>query len=215
MKKTLAIIALAAPALAGTKPAVTPATAPTPTPAPVVSPWAVELGVGCNRAARNVLKVDDGDQKRVHTWNWDVTGVYNLDDNNALTLRLGYAYGNRQQDEAARIITNTWSLMPGYRYTYALNDKWSVFAGANVGIANSAWRLKEDGSTCHKSGWGWAYSAEVGVRYAICPNWDAFVAYSFNGHTANPTRREDDAWETIRSKNQNFHGVRLGVGYTF
>ncbi|MGN0820798.1 MAG: hypothetical protein ACI4OX_03350 [Akkermansia sp.] len=40
MKKTLAIIALAAPALAGTKPAATPAaaSAPTPAPAPVVQP---------------------------------------------------------------------------------------------------------------------------------------------------------------------------------
>ena len=210
MKKTLAIIALAAPALAGTKPTVAPAPAPAPTPAPVVSPWAVELGVGCNRAARNVLK-DDDDQKRVHTWSWDVTGVYNLDDNNALTLRLGYAYGNRQQDEDSRIITHTWTLMPGYRYTYALNDQWSLFAGANVGIANWSWK---DKGCCHKSGWGWGYSAELGVSYAICPQWNVFAAYQFSGNTANHTDVLEDGWRQ-RSKEQNFHGVRLGVGYTF
>ncbi|MGN0874886.1 MAG: outer membrane protein [Akkermansia sp.] len=210
MKKTLAIIALAAPALAGTKPTVAPAPAPAPTPAPVVSPWAVELGVGCNRAARNVLK-DVDDQKRVHTWSWDVTGVYNLDDNNALTLRLGYAYGNRQQDLDERIITHTWTLMPGYRYTYALNDQWSLFAGANVGIANWSWK---DKGYSHKSGWGWGYSAELGVSYAICPKWNVFAAYQFSGNTANHTA-VDEFGDRQRSKEQNFHGVRLGVGYTF
>ena len=219
MKKTLAIIALAAPALAGTKPAVTPATAPTPTPAPVVSPWAVEIGAGFNKAAKSTFSSDnwEGRQKKVNTWSWDITGVYNLDENNALTLRLGYAYGNRQQDVAERIITNTWSLMPGYRYTYALSDKWFAFAGANVGLVSFAWLDKEVLGNIHKSGWGFGYSVELGVRYAVCPNWDAFVAYHFSGDTASPryivTRHGQST--SIRPKKQNFHGVRIGVGYTF
>ena len=234
MKKTLAIIALAAPALAGTKPA--PAPAPVPTPAPVVSPWAVELGAGFNKAAKVTFPTDEEfgqDQKKVNTWSWDITGVYNLDENNALTLRLGYAYGNRQQDEADRIITNTWCLMPGYRYTYALNDQWSLFAGANIGVASHAWRLKmdaddgEDGDdegddvdvprSIHKSGWGFAYSAELGVRYDISTNWNVFAAYQFSGNTAAPKYKisgPDDTF-SLRSKRQNFHGVRIGVGYTF
>ena len=234
MKKTLAIIALAAPALAGTKPA--PAPAPVPTPAPVVSPWAVELGAGFNKAAKVTFPTDEEfgqDQKKVNTWSWDITGVYNLDANNALTLRLGYAYGNRQQDEADRIITNTWCLMPGYRYTYALNDQWSLFAGANIGVASHAWRLKmdaddgEDGDdegddvdvprSIHKSGWGFAYSAELGVRYDISTNWNVFAAYQFSGNTAAPKYKisgPDDTF-SLRSKRQNFHGVRIGVGYTF
>ncbi|MGN0820796.1 MAG: outer membrane protein [Akkermansia sp.] len=207
MKKTLAIIALATPALAGTKPAVAPAPAPAPTPAPVVSPWAVELGVGYNKAARNVFK-ETPDQKKVNTWSWDITGVYNLDDSNALTLRLGYAYGNRQMWGDGRVITNTWSLMPGYRYTYALDDQWSLFAGANVGIVNWAWR---DKGCCHESGWGFGYSAELGVSYAICPQWNVFAAYQFSGNTANPTYQPHET----ATKEQNFHGVRIGVGYTF
>ncbi|MGN1308521.1 MAG: outer membrane protein [Akkermansia sp.] len=219
MKKTLAIIALAAPVLAGTKPAVTPATAPAPTPAPVVSPWAVEIGAGFNKAAKSTFSSDnwEGRQKKVNTWSWDITGVYNLDENNALTLRLGYAYGNRQQDVAERIITNTWSLMPGYRYTYALNDQWSVFAGANIGIVNHAWRDKEEGAVTHKSGWGFGYSAELGVRYDICPKWNVFAAYQFSGNTASPkySMTEDGEVFSVRSKKQNFHGVRIGVGYTF
>ena len=234
MKKTLAIIALAAPALAGTKPA--PAPAPVPTPAPVVSPWAVELGAGFNKAAKVTFPTDEEfgqDQKKVNTWSWDITGVYNLDENNALTLRLGYAYGNRQQDEADRIITNTWCLMPGYRYTYALNDQWSLFAGANIGVASHAWRLKmdaddgEDGDdegddvdvprSIHKSGWGFAYSAELGVRYDISTNWNVFAAYQFSGNTAAPKYKISGPGATysLRSKRQNFHGVRIGVGYTF
>ena len=233
MKKTLAIIALAAPALAGTKPAVTPATAPTPTPAPVVSPWAVELGAGFNKAAKVTFPTTEDygqDQKKVNTWSWDITGVYNLDENNALTLRLGYAYGNRQQDLDVRYITNTWCLMPGYRYTYALNDKWSAFAGANIGVASHAWRVKEGvdddpdagdddngPSTFHKSGWGFSYSAELGVRYAINTNWNVFAAYQFSGNTASPkfTASGEGGTFSLRSKKQNFHGVRIGVGYTF
>ncbi|MGN0810180.1 MAG: outer membrane protein [Akkermansia muciniphila] len=240
MKKTLAIIALAAPALAGTKPAVAPAPAPAPTPAPVVSPWAVELGAGFNKAAKVTFPTDEDfgqDQKKVNTWSWDITGVYNLDENNALTLRLGYAYGNRQQDVADRIITNTWCLMPGYRYTYALDDQWSIFAGVNAGIASHAWRVKigaDDGddepgtfdadddddnvpSSIHKSGWGFAYSAELGVRYAINTNWDVFAAYQFSGNTAAPKYKISGPGGTfsLRSKKQNFHGVRIGVGYTF
>ena len=234
MKKTLAIIALAAPALAGTKPTAAPA--PTPAPAPVVSPWAVELGAGYNKAAKSPFHSGKdwfGPQKKVNTWSWDLTGVYHLDENNALTLRLGYAYGNRQQDEADRIITNTWCLMPGYRYTYALNDQWSLFAGANIGVASHAWRLKmdaddgEDGDdegddvdvprSIHKSGWGFAYSAELGVRYDISTNWNVFAAYQFSGNTAAPKYKisgPDDTF-SLRSKRQNFHGVRIGVGYTF
>lgn len=218
MKKTLAIIALAAPSLAGTKPAVAPA--PAPAPAPVVSPWAVELGAGFNKAAKSPFHSGKdwfGPQKKVNTWSWDLTGVYHLDENNALTLRLGYAYGNRQQEENIRIITNTWSLMPGYRYTYALSDKWSAFAGANVGLVSFAWLDKEVLGNIHKSGWGFGYSAELGVRYAVCPNWDAFVAYHFSGDTASPryivTRHGQST--SIRPKKQNFHGVRIGVGYTF
>ena len=54
MKKTLALIALAAPALAGTKTVVAtvPAPAPTPAPAPIVSPWAIEVGTGYNFASK-------------------------------------------------------------------------------------------------------------------------------------------------------------------
>ena len=220
MKKTLAIIALAAPALAGTKPTAAPA--PTPAPAPVVSPWAVELGAGYNKAAKSPFHSGKdwfGPQKKVNTWSWDLTGVYKLDENNALTLRLGYAYGNRQQEEDVRLITNPWSLMPGYRYTYALSDKWSAFAGANVGLVSFAWldKEKEDLGNNHKSGWGFGYSAELGVRYAVCGNWDAFVAYHFSGDTASPryivTRGGQST--SIRPKKQNFHGVRIGVGCKF
>ena len=220
MKKTLALIALAAPALAGTKTVVAtvPAPAPTPAPAPIVSPWAIEVGTGYNFASKDLFKGVE-DQKKVNTWGWDLTGVYKLDENNALTLRLGYAYGSRKQDNDIRYKVNNWSLMPGYRYTYALSDKWFAFAGANVGLVSFAWldKEKEDLGNNHKSGWGFGYSAELGVRYAVCGNWDAFVAYHFSGDTASPryivTRGGQST--SIRPKKQNFHGVRIGVGCKF
>ena len=217
MKKTLALIALAAPALAGTKTVVATVPAPAPAPAPIVSPWAVEVGTGYNFASKNLFKGDE-DQKKVNTWGWDLTGVYKLDENNALTLRLGYAYGSRKQDDDARAKVNNWSLMPGYRYTYALDDQWSLFAGVNVGVTNMKWRITGGGEATDKSGWGFGYSAELGVRYAINTNWDVFAAYQFSGSTASPkyTWTDGNTFEhSIEAKSQNYHGVRIGVGYTF
>ena len=216
MKKTLALIALAAPALAGTKTVVATVPAPAPAPAPIVSPWAVEVGTGYNFASKNLFK-GDKDQKKVNTWGWDLTGVYKLDENNALTLRLGYAYGNRKQDDDYRFKVNNWSLMPGYRYTYALDDQWSLFAGVNVGVTNMKWRVTGEGEATDKSGWGFGYSAELGVRYAINTNWDVFAAYQFSGSTASPkyTEGPEGQVDSIRAKAQNYHSVRIGVGYTF
>ena len=217
MKKTLALIALAAPALAGTKTVVATVPAPAPAPAPIVSPWAVEVGTGYNFASKDLFKGDE-DQKKVNTWGWDLTGVYKLDENNALTLRLGYAYGNRKQDDDVRFKVNNWSLMPGYRYTYALDDQWSLFAGVNVGVTNMKWRITGDFPAVEKSGWGFGYSAELGVRYAINTNWDVFVAYQFSGSTASPKYTWDAGngfTESTKAKAQNYHGVRIGVGYTF
>ncbi len=217
MKKTLALIALAAPALAGTKTVVATVPAPAPAPAPIVSPWAVEVGTGYNFASKDLFKGDE-DQKKVNTWGWDLTGVYKLDENNALTLRLGYAYGSRKQDDDYRFKVNNWSLMPGYRYTYALDDQWSLFAGVNVGVTNMKWRVTGEGEATDKSGWGFGYSAELGVRYAINTNWDVFAAYQFSGSTASPkyTWTDGNTFEhSVKSKAQNYHGVRIGVGYTF
>ena len=220
MKKTLALIALAAPALAGTKTVVATVPAPAPAPAPIVSPWAVEVGTGYNFASKNLFK-DFEDQKKVNTWGWDLTGVYKLDENNALTLRLGYAYGSRKQDDDVRYKVNNWSLMPGYRYTYALDDQWSLFAGVNVGVTNMKWRITGDFPAVEKSGWGFGYSAELGVRYAINTNWDVFAAYQFSGSTASPKYTETFDGQygpesvSTKAKAQNYHGVRIGVGYTF
>ena len=222
MKKTLALIALAAPALAGTKTVVAtvPAPAPTPAPAPIVSPWAIEVGTGYNFASKDLFKGVE-DQKKVNTWGWDLTGVYKLDENNALTLRLGYAYGSRKQDNDIRYKVNNWSLMPGYRYTYALDDQWSLFAGVNVGVTNMKWRITGDFPAVEKSGWGFGYSAELGVRYAINTNWDVFAAYQFSGSTASPKYTETFDGQygpesvSTKAKAQNYHGVRIGVGYTF
>ena len=55
------------------------------------------------------------------------------------------------------------------------------------------------------------------MRYAINTNWNVFAAYQFSGNTASPkfTASGEGGTFSLRSKKQNFHGVRIGVGYTF
>ena len=137
--KKLAILALCAPAFAGTPEVVV---TPAPTPAPAACPCSVEIGVGYNYGCRDLYKSDFGSEKDIDTGSVDLTAVYALNQHHALTLRFGYAFGDEVNKNADypgirdETDVHTFSLMPGYRYTHAITEKTSIFAGANVGIAN-------------------------------------------------------------------------------
>lgn len=201
MKKTIVMmLACVAPVFAGEPAAVT---APAPAPAPAVNPWSYELGASFSWASTDLVKDSDADKAK--TIGVDLTACYALDDNNSVNLRFGYGWGYASDGWGGKYHLHTWTLMPGYRYTYALDDTWSVYAGANIGIAASAWKWHNDGWHDHTSDWGFAYSAELGVRYALCPNSELFLGYIFSGNTAKPTGCEA----------QINHGIRAGVGMKF
>lgn len=236
MKYTLItmMLGLASVATAGQKLVVAE-----PTPAPAAPAWGVELGGTYGWGLRQYMKSPViGKKNHMNQVGGDITGVYNLDENNAVTLRFGYTYGGDKfgmalvDDEGMRLEDvnttvkerlHTFTLMPGYRFTYALNEDWSVFAGANVGIAAASSKLEVSHqidrrsdltASAHKSAWGFAWSVEAGVKYNVAENVNVFAAAVWSGNTARPNIKF--AGEGVgRVHAQQTLGVRAGVGFTF
>ena len=221
MKKTIILAAmLALPTFAGQKVIVNPAPVAPVAPA-VASPWSIEL------AATYTWGVPDIYQyvspcKEIKSIGADITGVYAIDEHNAVTLRFGYTWGGEKfawDEEWIKTRIHTFSLMPGYRYTSPICDKLSWFVGANVGIANASYKSTSyydfgaDGIekySGHKSGWGFAYSAEIGLRYELTESLDVFCAYQYGGNTASP-KIEGNRF----AHRQHGHQARVGVGIKF
>ena len=221
MKKTIILAAmLALPTFAGQKVIVNQAPVAPVAPA-VASPWSIEL------AATYTWGVPDIYQyvspcKEIKSIGADITGVYAIDEHNAVTLRFGYTWGGEKfawDGEWIKTRIHTFSLMPGYRYTSPICDKLSWFVGANVGIANASYKnaayydLGAEGIekySDHKSGWGFAYSAEIGLRYELTESLDVFCAYQYCGNTASP-KIEGNRF----AHRQHGHQARVGVGIKF
>ena len=113
---------------------------------------------------------------------------------------------------------HTFNFMPGYRYTHALTPRLSVYGGVNLGIANAGNKLSmyyehERLFSAHDSAWGFAYSAELGLSYAVTPMVDVFAAYQFSGNTAKCKLRSE--YGDITANRLHYHGVRAGVGFRF
>lgn len=210
MKKIALLALCAAPVMAGT-PIITPA--PAPAPAPVVSPWAIEIGAIGNLANRNINHA--GITEAIDTYGADLTGIYNITENHAITLRFSYAYGSevirydvgpREKYGIRGELTN-FSIMPGYRYTTAVTDKLSAFAGVSAGFAHErlTWsnRRYEDSA----NDWGFAYAAEIGVSYALCPKTALYAAIQYSGNTSDHSKFD--------TKKQSYTGLRVGVNYKF
>lgn len=196
-----------------------------PAPAPVVedavSPWAVEVSFGYRLGLNKAIKSDMiSHRRRVNQFDPAITGVYNIDEHNAVTLRFDYAWGHETfawANDEWKINLNTWSIMPGYRYTYSFDNGWAVFAGANVGISDEYLKLstRDDGNTStHKNAAGFAYSVEVGGKYSFTPNVYAFATVQFAGNTAAP-KIHTSYGINAKGVRQNYLGFNLGVGYNF
>lgn len=214
MKKIALLALCAAPVMAGT-PIITPA--PAPAPAPVVSPWAIEIGAIGNLANRNINH--EGITEAIDTYGADLTGIYNITENHAITLRLSYAYGSEvirynlgpDEDFSDRVELKNFSIMPGYRYTTAVTDKLSAFAGVSVGFAHErltvSERYYEDEYEDSANDWGFAYAAEIGVSYALCPKTALYAAIQYSGNTSDHSKFD--------TKKQSYTGLRVGVNYKF
>lgn len=223
MKKiTLLALAAAAPAMAGT-PMIAVAPAPAPIAAPAAPCCAVELAGAYNFASRDLYSMG----KSVDTYGVDLTAVHSFTPNHAVTLRMGYTYGSEvgradgyeNGRMGVRDQVESFSIMPGYRYTKPLTDTVNLFAGVNVGVS----RLRIDekltaydhGSISdNDSDWGFAYSAELGVSKKLCETVSVFAAYQFSGNTAKPCPWGNETLgENIHQ--QTYHGIRAGVNVAF
>ena len=131
---------------------------------------------------------------------------------------------------------HNFSLMPGYRYTCQVTPQVAFYAGANVVINSS---LKGDVSISktfeghnmqynangHDSQFGFAYSAEVGARYAVTKRLELFAAYEFFGSTTHPELKTNQGTSIsgipiegsigLTTRKQIYHGVRAGLSYAF
>lgn len=222
------LVGLTAAAQAGQKLVIAEPVVPAAAPA-----WGVELAGTYNWGLNQLFKNNAmGKKNHVNTVGGDITGVYNIDENNAVTLRFGYGYGSDKYGVSfgeyipggtVRERLNAFTLMPGYRYTVALDEKWSVFGGVNVGLAANRLEVSEtyhinerDTVTAktHKSAWGFAWSAEVGAKYQINETVGVFVAGSYSGNTARPSLSYN-GHSVGKMKTQGYLGVRAGVSFSF
>lgn len=195
MKKTIVLIsALAAAAAMGETTADT-------------NSFSVEVAGSYKFAAADLY--DGEGSPSVDLFGADLTFGYNFNKNNSINVRLGYAYGDKTTD-GVKDEVSVFTLMPGYRYTYDLNDKVALFVGANAGISSlkcefSYEDVKEDADKV-----GFGYSVDLGAQYALTDTVSIFAAYEFSGSTARPVDCDGD-----KVKSQTYHGIRAGVSVEF
>lgn len=209
----LLTLAAASPLLAGE---IQPAVA---TAAPVPPPCTMEIGAVYNLAGRDLFKHGSGAMKEIDTYGADLTLVHPYKAKSAMTLRLGYTFGdevNKFYQPGARQETDvhTFTLMPGWRMTHEWTKHTAMFWGFNVGVANESvkdhWRGERGVASSHDSAWGFAYSAEAGLRYKTCERGEFYVAYRFSGNTARPSV------STVGGVHRQFyHGVTAGMSFNF
>lgn len=213
MKTTILALAAAMPVMAGTAYNVVEP----------VNPYSIEMGVSYNFAARDIVKVKNGNAPKVDTLGVDLTGVYAVSDRSSLNLRFGFATGSDDvrgnsyfDTSKTDVRVNSFYLMPGYRYTHPLGEYAYGFIGANIGVINESIKAKFtdnfDVRRFHGSEYGFAYSAEVGMRYEISRHFDVFLAYQFFGSTAEPGLNHVADSST---RSQLYHCVRAGVSIDF
>lgn len=205
MKKSIILsLALVAPAFAGEPVAPVTVVEPAPAPAPC---WAVEVGPHYTLATRH-LGTGAGD---LDMGGIDITGLYNVDDKWAVTLRFSWAEGDAycphehntatQEYFVKDVDGQAWSIMPGVRYTSPITEDLDWFVGANVGINNleleTAWESHD--------ATGFGYSAETGLKYQVIDNLYIYGAVQVSGSTADPNG----------IRHQFGYGIRAGVGFEF
>lgn len=205
--KKLALIALIAPAFAGTPAPVVTA----PAPAPAAPCCALELGVSGNMAAKDLFNIP-APNKEVDTIGLDLTAVHSFTPKHAITFRLGAAQGDetsRMYNIRSKTYLRTLSIMPGYRFTQPVSEKTALYCGVNGGLVNQHVHIKDD-FTRDDSAWGLGATGEAGVRYQLGSCSEIFAAYQIS---ANNIR--NDFGYGMKTHRQIHNGVRAGVGIKF
>lgn len=206
MKKNLILaLAMVAPAFAGEP--VAPITVVQPAPVAAPSVWAVEVGPSYTLATKDLVDDIDG----IDMAGIDITGVYYINENWAITLRGAWSYGETDVHEWFNTDTQEywiddidgekWSLMPGVRYRDEICDSWSWYVGVNFGVTHFELNAVDGNSDAS----GFSYSVEAGVQYEMTDDWYAYGAIYGEGCTADPAGVRD----------QFGVGIRAGVGFEF
>ncbi len=199
-----------------------------------LSPWSVEIAASANFATRPIMRKDwDELSPQVHTYGADITVARTITSGLSANIRFGFAYGKDSvsgwdevgEPESMRFRVTNFILMPGLRYTFSLSESTYLFLGANIGILSRNLRYREnygDGEynetyKWHKSDYGFAYSAEIGLRYNVTPHIGIFAAYQISGSSARPKYSVTDEYGeySCTSPHQYYNSVRCGLSYTF
>lgn len=158
------------------------------------------------------------DGLEVDTYGFDVTGVYNINSNWSVNLRLAWAIGDDTYGGGEYLydleVTN-WSITPGIRYTAAISDSVYWFVGANVGYgstkADEDWTdllYKETGNYKDTDG-GVTYTIETGLRFDCTDTCYLYGAVQYWGTTATPGDSDELVGE------QQGINFRIGMGLSF
>lgn len=206
----------ALPAMAGEPTLVFTPPAPAPTPAPSACPFSVELGATYRFATKEMINY--GPAKDIDVYGPEITGVYELTPEHAVTLRFGYNYGSeafRYWGATETVRVNSFYLMPGYRYTADLDDSWSLFAGISAGVTNMSnkyrgWFGENEVIKAHASDWAAVGTIELGVQYHVTDSTYLYAAYELYGNLAEPRVIPDAGGDT-----QVYHSIRVGLGIDF
>jgi len=125
----------------------------------------------------------------------DLSGGYKLSDSFALEIESGFTYNqiDKVGGHSAGSDNNLYQVpvLVNLAYSYAFNDKWSVYASAGAGVGINTLDLKGAGSDTDCT---FDYQASLGVKYAFSQNCAVGLGYKFLGTT-------DNDWK--------FHGVPM------
>ncbi len=155
----------------------------------------------------------------------DLTAVYTFNKHHSVNLRFGYTFGDETNKAYNDIVdkyetdVHTFYIMPGYRFTQSLTERLSAYVGVNIGAAsvNVKEHARNAAGVYSGSGseWGFAYSAEIGLRYKLSEKCDVFAAYEFNGSSAMPDIDYAGGATGLTTHQQSYNTVRVGVGFKF
>lgn len=171
------------------------------------STFAIEIGPNYTLMTDSL----DEDIDKIDTIGADITAVYNLSKNWAITLRGSWATGSDTLFNIMDIDVTNWSIAPGIRYTLGITDNLSAFAGVNIGYGDSDvdTEIKGLGLRESLSDSGLVYGIELGLKYDINDSLYLYGAAQYWGTTAEP----DQAGAKL-DKQAGFN-FRLGMGYEF
>lgn len=183
-------------------------------------PFAIELAGTYNLAHQKIFDGDNDTVGKINTWGGDITGLYNITPRHAITLRLGYTYGDKSKteyEETCKDEISSFTLMPGYRYTWHPSSAWSVYAAANIGFARmgvkETWTYEGGSDSQNEHATGFAYTAEVGARYNFSECMGILAACQFGGNNARA--KFTDEIESWKSKGQTYTTFRIGLSVRF